>query len=304
MDLRTLVILCMAFQMLFLFLYGVYKKTQIVYDGFNQWLLSLLILSLGYLAVVYLPDGAAVIFINNLCFTLALTLRWMGLHRFLGLPALPRGFYGGPFAFGLAMAMFLKDGESMPLRVFLLSCYMGLIYLATAYDLFRHKTRNGVFLYRATAVIGVNAALFSLARGAHYLFLRPEVLFGGSSMERNFFLAIMMTEICLYLLYLMLSNRRTINRLDRANEELRRVMGEMKQLQGILPICSVCKKIRDDKGYWNRIEHYIETHTEADFSHSLCPECAEKLYPDFNLDFKEEKRGLEDSNSERNKEKL
>jgi len=53
---------------------------------------------------------------------------------------------------------------------------------------------------------------------------------------------------------------------------------EIKQLSNFLPICSSCKKIRDDKGYWNRIEAYIEAHTNSVFSHSMCPECEEKLY--------------------------
>jgi PAS domain S-box-containing protein len=47
------------------------------------------------------------------------------------------------------------------------------------------------------------------------------------------------------------------------------------------PICSNCKKIRDDKGYWSQIESYIAKHSEADFTHSICPECAKKLYPEF-----------------------
>jgi hypothetical protein len=51
----------------------------------------------------------------------------------------------------------------------------------------------------------------------------------------------------------------------------------MKQ-QEFLPICSYCKDIRDDEGYWHQIEDYIRTHSEAEFSHSICPECAEKYY--------------------------
>lgn len=62
--------------------------------------------------------------------------------------------------------------------------------------------------------------------------------------------------------------------------ELQRALAKVKLLSGFLPICSSCKKIRDDKGYWNQIESYIRDHSEADFSHSICPECARKLYPD------------------------
>lgn len=58
---------------------------------------------------------------------------------------------------------------------------------------------------------------------------------------------------------------------------------ELKQLKGIIPICSHCKQIRDDKGAWNGLEAYISKHSEADFSHGICPECIAKLYPDLEL---------------------
>ena len=56
---------------------------------------------------------------------------------------------------------------------------------------------------------------------------------------------------------------------------------EIRTLRGILPICASCKKIRDDKGYWNQIESYVQDHSEAEFTHCICQECAKKLYPDF-----------------------
>jgi PAS domain S-box-containing protein len=62
---------------------------------------------------------------------------------------------------------------------------------------------------------------------------------------------------------------------------LRRAMDKVKTLSGFLPICASCKKIRDDKGYWNQIESYIKEHSEAEFSHSICPDCAKKLYGDY-----------------------
>jgi phosphoserine phosphatase RsbU/P len=64
-------------------------------------------------------------------------------------------------------------------------------------------------------------------------------------------------------------------------EELIRANEHIKMLQGILPICSFCKKIRDDQGYWNQVEDYVSRHSEAEFSHSVCPECVKKYYPDF-----------------------
>ena len=64
---------------------------------------------------------------------------------------------------------------------------------------------------------------------------------------------------------------------------LQEALGKVEMLSGLLPICANCKNIRDDKGYWSQIEIYIRDHSEADFSHSICPECAKKLYPDLDI---------------------
>ncbi|SLM28173.1 putative PAS/PAC sensor protein [Desulfamplus magnetovallimortis] len=87
-----------------------------------------------------------------------------------------------------------------------------------------------------------------------------------------------------------LQNSKNLDKRDKsekANAELikklQEAMANVKQLSGLIPICSHCKKIRDDKGYWNQIEAYISEHSDAQFSHGICMECAELLYPDFDL---------------------
>jgi len=65
--------------------------------------------------------------------------------------------------------------------------------------------------------------------------------------------------------------------------ELQKALDEVKTLGRLLPICAACKKIRDDKGYWNQLESYIQEHTGTAFSHGICPDCAKKLYPDLDL---------------------
>ena len=70
--------------------------------------------------------------------------------------------------------------------------------------------------------------------------------------------------------------------LQKEKRKLEEALVQVKTLSGLLPICSSCKKIRDDKGYWNQIESYIRDHSEAEFSHSICPECLQRLYPDLN----------------------
>jgi PAS domain S-box-containing protein len=68
--------------------------------------------------------------------------------------------------------------------------------------------------------------------------------------------------------------------------ELKDAQARVKVLGGLLPICASCKKIRDDTGYWNRIEAYIHDHSEADFTHGICPTCARELYPELYEDDK------------------
>jgi len=65
--------------------------------------------------------------------------------------------------------------------------------------------------------------------------------------------------------------------------ELREALANIRTLKGLLPICSACKKIRDDEGYWSQMESYIQDRSEAEFSHGICPDCAKELYPDLDI---------------------
>jgi len=87
-------------------------------------------------------------------------------------------------------------------------------------------------------------------------------------------------------LYLVQSDLEIIymnNILGDENKHLNDYISEIQTLRGIFPICMHCKKIRDDKGYWKQIEAYIQNHSEVEFSHSICKECAEKHYPDYDI---------------------
>jgi hypothetical protein len=82
--------------------------------------------------------------------------------------------------------------------------------------------------------------------------------------------------------------RRNLIERKRAEDEREKLIGELQDalaevrtLSGLLPICASCKKIRDDQGYWNQIEDYISSRSEATFSHGICPDCAKKLYPEY-----------------------
>jgi PAS domain S-box-containing protein len=74
--------------------------------------------------------------------------------------------------------------------------------------------------------------------------------------------------------------KRTEKEREELIAELQTALAEITTLRGIIPICSNCKKIRDDKGYWEQVETYVSRHTPAEFTHGLCPECVRKLYPE------------------------
>jgi transcriptional regulator with GAF, ATPase, and Fis domain len=76
-------------------------------------------------------------------------------------------------------------------------------------------------------------------------------------------------------------------RLNRKNKELEGALEEVRTLQEILPVCMGCKKVRDDRGYWSRLEAYLEAHPKILLSHSFCPECADKWKEDLNREWEE-----------------
>jgi len=80
-----------------------------------------------------------------------------------------------------------------------------------------------------------------------------------------------------------LERKRAEEALLRERDKLQGALAKIKTLSGMLPICAHCKKIRDDKGYWSQIEEYIRDHSEAQFSHGICPECAKEHFPEFDL---------------------
>ena len=80
--------------------------------------------------------------------------------------------------------------------------------------------------------------------------------------------------------FLALLLKREAQNKERLALHLQEALAHVKTLRGLLPICASCKKIRDDRGYWNQLETYIGARSDAEFTHGLCPECAQKLYPD------------------------
>lgn len=93
------------------------------------------------------------------------------------------------------------------------------------------------------------------------------------------FMEPVLSAIILVPWFFILKNRLILSRtaLRDRNGQLQEALSESRQMRGMLPICPVCKKVRDDAGYWRRIETFVETHSKARFTHSMCDECARRL---------------------------
>jgi AmiR/NasT family two-component response regulator len=107
--------------------------------------------------------------------------------------------------------------------------------------------------------------------GAGAYMLKPP---NPKEIERTIFIAIARFDD-------MMAWRRLNAELQARNEELQAALAQIKTLRGLLPICASCKKIRDDEGYWQDVAVYVRDHTEAEFSHGLCPDCAKELFPGY-----------------------
>jgi len=91
------------------------------------------------------------------------------------------------------------------------------------------------------------------------------------------------------LLYI-IEELRDISKLLKLETVINHLRSEIETLHGIIPICSSCKKVRDDEGYWSQVEQYLSTRSDVKFSHSLCPDCLHELYPEVEKRIKDKKK--------------
>lgn len=124
----------------------------------------------------------------------------------------------------------------------------------------------------ATLILAIVTSLLVLAG---YLFSPPGPSAWQSIINRG------LSLLAVWVTAALVAQRQSMEvRRERAVRAREQALNEIKILRGFLPICSNCKRIRDDDGYWQQVEAYICEHSEAQFSHSICRECAMKLYPD------------------------
>jgi hypothetical protein len=260
------------------------------YSGLGHWTAGAAAIALGHLALALrgiAPDFPS-IFIGNVAYPVGTVLFLDGMRRFLSLPPMSRMWYAFPALDGAACLYFYFVYDSPTARGLATAVALTVPHFATALLVFRHMAKEKLLFYPVIAIEMIVAGALVLLRAFWTLTLPHFALLMESPVQHAFFILIMVSEIIVTLSFIMLNAERLEKELRAADqdskakvEQLKRAMSEVKTLSGLLPICASCKKIRDDNGSWHHIEEYIRDRSEADFSHGICPECTEKLYPDY-----------------------
>ena len=136
---------------------------------------------------------------------------------------------------------------------------------------------------RVQVAVGVLALAFCAVLVARALLAFPAFghfeLLASNSVQACTFVMVFIVLFVNGVAFLLMQKEAGDRRLEESVVKLQKALSEIKILGGLLPICASCKKIRDDQGYWNQIETYIASHSDAVFTHGICPDCREQLYP-------------------------
>lgn len=257
--------------------------TRQTYPGFRQWTLASL---LGFFGIGLLafrdvwPDLATIVPGNSLIIA-SMALYATGLRAFLGKPpwlwlAWVCGLIGAAVCYHYGIT-----APSLNHRVVLLSLLVAAIFGYCAYlvhtELPRHRHSPNLWL---TLNFGL-FALWFLVRCFLTVAHEPpyNTDFLASSFVQSVSLLVQTAGNITITLGLLILN------LARTEADMHAALAEVRTLRGVIPICSSCKKIRDDRGAWNQLESYISEHSGAQFSHGYCPECAKRVWATLNDHF-------------------
>lgn len=288
LDIKTLFVVNGAlamFMALSLLFYRVNYKT---YRGYEFWLASTFAVTLIYLFILLrgvMPELLSVVLVNSVT-ALALILRLDGLVRFTRGSRLPRACYFLPILLIPLVAYFYLARDEITFRNLAVSLLALIFSSLSAWELFRNAGRDNKSLYLASGTLFASYGVLIFARAILWLMNRQDTLFQAGLEHQIYFLLATVLEVGTGISFLMMNSQRleaelqaVSNDLLHSVADLEQALAEIKTLGGVLPICMHCKEIRDDRGYWNKLEKFISEHSEAQFSHSICEKCLEKYYP-------------------------
>jgi hypothetical protein len=292
LDIETLMLSNMLVSVFVCFAFLIYSLDQTTYRGFRLWSLSPLIMTLGFSAIFLrgtIPLGVS-IFVVNCLFPLVAVIRLDAIKRFLVGKRLNKIAYTLPILVGFAAMIFYFADDRIEIRIFIVSSALFILSVSISWYLVRYSPpENRLLYYSASTFIAVRGVTLLIWAILWQVNDQEHILDGGTWASIHFEFGLI-SEIGQNLIFLMMNSKRaemdfirSRSKLNSTVLDLTAALSEVKRLQGILPICSYCKKIRDDHGAWQGIEGYVRERSDVQFSHGICPECAKKHYPDMDL---------------------
>ncbi len=263
------------------------------YEGFGAWMAGTLCLLVGYVSILFrgpagpVPAGLSIL-LTNVAWAAAAVLRYDAVVRFLRGRAASRWWYVAAPVVGAWSVVTLGADWGQPLRNVGLSGAVVLLTALTAAVLLRETPEDARPVGRFMAA-GNLLIVCELTLRAVFWMLHPDYALNSQHIViSGHFLVITPLDLALTVGFILLNYRRQESelrvagrRLEEHVAQLRDALAEVRTLSGLLPICAGCKSIRDDQGYWHQVESYVSKHTDARFSHGLCPGCAQRLFPEF-----------------------
>ncbi len=267
-------------------------KTQKTYQGFGYWTLYSVCVTIGSFLTFF--HGIAPLFVpaligNGFYFTSAF-LALNAVKKFLGQKTISLWYWSVPLTVELILAWFVFVSPNIIIRALVITLFIGISTLIIGWKLsYRTPIIESRFSSHLTGLLVITHGVYTLIRGLLIVFLFPIQTYFAPNI---FQLSGSIASITLGLLgsfgIIMMNSQRlehelktTGDKLQTSLQELEQKMSDIKILSGLLPTCSSCKKIRDDEGNWIQMESYIHRHSEAQFSHGICPDCKQSLYGEF-----------------------
>lgn len=265
-----------------------FQRAHRRYPGFSLWTLGTAMISANFLLsglrglIPVLPSVVGV----NILILLAPPVFLDGVRRFLGLGRLAPRWYALAAATLAPCIFFILVRDRIVVRTVILMATGAAFFAAVVILLARHERARRSVLHSALGLQFALIALSMLGRAVWALGRSDFSLLLESPMQYLFFGATTVLHLGITVTFVLLTTSRTTTALEATQallaarvEQLERAHGEVRSLSGLLPICSGCKRIRDDAGEWIQMETYVRDRSDAEFSHGFCPDCLARYFP-------------------------
>ncbi|SEA23544.1 hypothetical protein SAMN05660420_01542 [Desulfuromusa kysingii] len=289
-DVNILILSSIFVSTFFCSAFFVYDLEQKTYNGFRLWTFSILTMTLGFLAIVArgtIPLELSIFIVSGF-FTLAAVIRLDAIKRFLQGKSLNKSLYAIPVFVVLASSIFYFVFDRIDIRTSIVSAVLFLLSISISWVLIQHSTPENKMLYYSAAIFIALRGAIILSRAFAWQPENLQTVFSagiGSTIQLEFGLV---SEIGQNVIFLMMNSQRSAadyiqseSKLHSTIIDLKKANEQIKTLEGVIPICMYCKNIRDEKETWNQLEQYISDHSDASFSHGICPDCLKKQYPEY-----------------------